>query len=56
MAGCREQVHKTLGSMKGGEFIIRLEDLKAVALKSTMFWDITQCSLIEVYRHFGGIY
>jgi hypothetical protein len=24
--------------------------------KSTIFWDVTPCSLVEVYPHFGGIY
>jgi hypothetical protein len=25
-------------------------------LKSTVFWDVTLCSMVEVYLHFGGTY
>jgi hypothetical protein len=24
--------------------------------KSTIFWNMTPCSLVEIYRHFGGIF
>jgi hypothetical protein len=30
--------------------------LKAVPTKSTMFWDVTPCSLIEFHRSFRGRY
>jgi hypothetical protein len=30
------------------------EDLTAVVVKSTIFWDITQCGPLKVYRRFGG--
>jgi hypothetical protein len=25
-------------------------------MKSTIFWYVTSCSLVEVHQHFGGIY
>jgi hypothetical protein len=31
------------------------EVLKAMAVKSFFFWDVTPYSLLEVNRHFGGI-
>jgi hypothetical protein len=34
----------------------RLQVLKAANLKMTAFWDIEQCSLVEVYRRFRGAY
>jgi hypothetical protein len=30
--------------------------LTAMTVTSTVFWDMTSCSLVEVYRHFGGTY
>jgi hypothetical protein len=32
------------------------EVLRAVFMKSTIFWDITPYSLLKVNRHFGGKY
>jgi hypothetical protein len=32
------------------------EDLTAVVMKITVFWDITLCSLLNVSRRFGGTY
>jgi hypothetical protein len=32
------------------------EVLTAVTTMNTMFWDVTQYSLVEVYRFFGGTY
>jgi hypothetical protein len=29
---------------------VRLEVLKAVTMKSTVFWDVTHCSLVEVFQ------
>jgi hypothetical protein len=28
------------------------DDLTAVTMKGTIFWDVTPCSLVEVHRHF----
>jgi hypothetical protein len=33
---------------------IGFEVLTAVVMKSSIFWDITPCSLLKVNRHFGG--
>jgi hypothetical protein len=41
-----EQLHVNVGSVV----------LKAVFMKSTIFWDITPCSPLEVNRRFGGTY
>jgi hypothetical protein len=35
---------------------VRLEVLTAVVMKSSVFWDITQCSPLEVSRRLGGTY
>jgi hypothetical protein len=35
---------------------LRLQVLTAVTMNSTIFWDATLCSLIEVHRRFGGTY
>jgi hypothetical protein len=35
---------------------VRFEVLTDVAIKITVFWDVTLCSPIEVYRRFGGKY
>jgi hypothetical protein len=32
------------------------EAITAVVMKSSIFWDITPCSLLKVNRRFGGIY
>jgi hypothetical protein len=36
--------------------IVEFEVLTAVVMKSTIFWDITQCSPLRVKRRFGGTY
>jgi hypothetical protein len=36
--------------------IVGIEILTAVVMKSTIFWDITPCSPLEVNRRFGGTY
>jgi hypothetical protein len=33
---------------------VRFEVLAAVTKKDTSFWDVMECSLIEIYRRFGG--
>jgi hypothetical protein len=33
----------------------RYQDLTKV-LKSTIFWDMTSCSVVEVYKRFGGMH
>jgi hypothetical protein len=33
-----------------------MAEYSAVKLQSTVFWDVTLCSLVEVCRHFGGTY
>jgi hypothetical protein len=40
--------HEVLKSLVG------FDVLMAVAVKSTIFWEVTPCSLIEIYRRFGG--
>jgi hypothetical protein len=36
---------------------VRFEALMAVTMKSNcMFWYVTPCSLVEIYRRFGRIY
>jgi hypothetical protein len=35
---------------------VEFEVLRAVVLKSTIFWDITPCSPLKVNRRFGGTY
>jgi hypothetical protein len=32
------------------------EVLIAATMKGTIFWDVTPCSLVKVYRHFEGKY
>jgi hypothetical protein len=32
----------------------RLEVLRVVTVRSTVFWDTGLCSLVEVYKYFGG--
>jgi hypothetical protein len=32
------------------------EVLTAVVMKSTIFWEVTWCSLLEIIRRFGGTY
>jgi hypothetical protein len=34
--------------------IVEFEVLTAEKMKSTMFWDVTPCDPLEVYRLFGG--
>jgi hypothetical protein len=36
--------------------VVRFEILTAVTLKSTAFWDVTQCSLVGVYQRYGEMY
>jgi hypothetical protein len=38
------------------EYVLGFEVLTAVVIKSSIFWDITPCSLLKVNRRFGGIY
>jgi hypothetical protein len=35
---------------------VEYEVLKHVVMKSTIFWDITLCTPLEVNRRFGGTY
>jgi hypothetical protein len=35
---------------------VEFEVITAVVMKSTIFWDITPCSLLKVNRRFGGTY
>jgi hypothetical protein len=35
---------------------VKSEVLIAVNIKSIIFWDVTPCSLLEVYRRFRGTY
>jgi hypothetical protein len=37
------------------QFYVGMEVLTEVAMKSTLFWDITPCSPLKVNRCFGGI-
>jgi hypothetical protein len=33
---------------------VRFQVLTAASMKMTVFWDVTLCSLVEVYRRFRG--
>jgi hypothetical protein len=33
---------------------VRFQDLTAASMKTTVFWVVAPCSLVEVYRSFGG--
>jgi hypothetical protein len=35
-------------------YCVTFEVLTAVVMKSSIFWDITPCSLLEINRGFGG--
>jgi hypothetical protein len=35
---------------------VGFEVLTTVVMKSSIFWDITLCSLLKINRYFGGIY
>jgi hypothetical protein len=35
---------------------VGFEVFTTVVMKSTIFWDITPCSPLKVYRRFGGTY
>jgi hypothetical protein len=35
---------------------IPLHVLTAPTMKSTIFWDVTQCDPVEVHQRFGGLY
>jgi hypothetical protein len=37
-------------------FVVGFEVLRAVVMKSYVFWDITPCSPLEVNRRSGGTY
>jgi hypothetical protein len=39
-----------------GETYVGTEVLTPVVMKSTILWDITPCSPLEVNRRFGGTY
>jgi hypothetical protein len=42
-------------SMKSSkDMIFKVQE--AVTMMSTVFWDVTSCSLVEVYRRFGLAY
>jgi hypothetical protein len=45
-----------LGDMVKLNSPMRFEVLAAVTLKSTFFWDVMPCSLIEILWHLGGTY
>lgn len=47
---CYPRCHKTRS------ITLRVVALTEETVKSTMFWDITHCDLIEAYRRFGGNY
>jgi hypothetical protein len=36
--------------------LVRFEVLTAVIMKDTVFWNVTPCSLVEVYQRSGGAY
>jgi hypothetical protein len=36
--------------------IVKFEILAAVITKSTVFWNVMPCSLVDVYRRFEGTY
>jgi hypothetical protein len=38
----------------GGNILMRFQVLMAVVMKTTLFWDVAVCSLVEVYWCFRG--
>jgi hypothetical protein len=36
--------------------IVRFQFLTAVSMKMAVLWVVEQCSLVEVYRRFRGVY
>ena len=34
---------------------VRMNAITAVLMKSYVFWDMTLCRLVYMYKHFGGI-
>jgi hypothetical protein len=34
--------------------VVKFEVLTAVVMKSSIFWDISPCSPLKIYRRFGG--
>jgi hypothetical protein len=36
--------------------MVKLQVLTAASMKMTVLWDVVPCSLVEVYRRFGGAY
>jgi hypothetical protein len=50
---------KIMGSFLFGgakETLVRLEMFSAVIIKIIIFWNVTPCSLLEMYRRFGGTF
>jgi hypothetical protein len=48
-----EKISDLAGNQEGK---VGFEDLTAVVMKGTVFWDITPCSSLKVKRRFGGTY
>jgi hypothetical protein len=38
----------------GDFWVVKFEVLMAITMKSTIFWDVTPCHLVEVYQRFRG--
>jgi hypothetical protein len=38
----------------GQAYYVRLEVLTAASMKMAIFWAVAPCSLVEVFRRFGG--
>jgi hypothetical protein len=36
--------------------VVRFQVFMLASMKITVFWDVAPCSLVEVYRRFGGAY
>jgi hypothetical protein len=36
--------------------LVRSGILMAVTMKITAFWDMTPCSVVDMYKHFGGTF
>jgi hypothetical protein len=41
--------------IRGAPKCVRLGVLTEVTVKMTLFWDLTPCSLVDIYQHFGGV-
>jgi hypothetical protein len=51
--GRLRQTHSCSMYMQDHKECVRFDILIAVTIKSTIFWDVTLCSLVENHQRFG---